>query len=357
MRFTFVVPDLFLPQPSGGMLDLYCDLRLPELEWLFARGTPYEIPGLSLEAWLFKRFGINHTQPVASFSLLAERVAYPPGYGSAPEGTYWLLADPVHLQAQRDQLALVDGAMLAITAAEANALTESLNLHFAQDRLKFIPAHPTRWYMALDATPDLATHPLPSVAGKSINACLPNGADALRWNQIATEIQMLLHTHPVNEARELLGQPTINSVWFWGGGVCSTLGSRPNAEEQIWANDLLARGLALASKQTPRPLPLNFDALMSQAKFAGTHCVIWDELRRAAWYGDHDAWRLGLTRLETDWIKPLCNALRRGIVSEVTLHAISEQGCLSVTTHRSGRWQFWRRSKALKHYLPGTRNL
>ena len=354
MRFTLLIPDLLPPQPPGGMLDLYHGLHVPDLEWLFARGALQGNLGMSLEAWLLKHFGLEGTMPVASFSLLAERVAYPPGYGGTPDAAYWLRADPVHLQAQRDQLSLVDGAMLAITATEASALTESLNQHFAQDKLHFIPAHPTRWYLALDAAPTLMTHPLPAVAGKSINACLPSGADGLRWNQIATEIQMLLHAHPVNLAREEQGQPTINSVWFWGGGICPSLDSLATPEEQIWANDALARGLALAAKLTPQALPLNFDAFMAQANTAGAHFVLWDELRRAAWYGDHGAWRMGLMRLEADWIKPLCYALRRGIVSEVTLHAISEQGCLAVTTNRSGRWQFWRRAKALKHYLSGT---
>lgn len=361
MRFTLLIPDLLPPQPPGGMLDLYHGLHVPDLEWLFARGALQCDPGMSLEGWLLKHFGLEGTMPVASFSLLAERVAYPPGYGRAPDAAYWLRADPVHLQAQRDQLALVDGAMLAITAAEASALTESLNQHFAQDsaepplrgKLKFIPAHPTRWYLALDTAPELVTQPLPSVAGESINSCLPSGADGLRWNQIATETQMLLHAHPVNQARETQGQPAINSVWFWGGGVCPSLGSLAAPTEQIWANDALARGLALAAKLTPHALPLNFDAFMAQANTGGAHCVLWDELRRAAWYGDHDAWRAGLARLEADWIKPLCYALRRGIVSEITLHAISEQGCLTVTTMRSGRWQFWRRRKALKRYLPG----
>ena len=345
MRITFIVPDLFLPQPPGGMRDVYRDLHLPELEWLFARGARLETPGVSLEAWLCKHFGIIDTLPVASFSLRAD--------GGTPDNAYWLRADPVHLQAQRDQLSLVDGMMLTISAAEANTLTASLNQHFAQDGLQFFPAHPSRWYLTLDATPDLVTQPLPAVAGQSINVALPSGKDALRWNQIATEIQMLLHAHPINAARESLGQPTINSVWFWGGGVCPKLGTPPNAVETIWANDALARGLALASERTPQALPSNFDALIAQANPTGTHCVIWDELRRAAWYGDDEAWRAGLARFEMDWIKPVCDALRRGIVSEVTLHAISEQRCLTVTTNRSGRWQFWRRSKAIKHYLPG----
>lgn len=327
------------------MLDLYHGLHLPDLEWLFARGSLHGSPGLSLESWLLQRFGITASQPVASLSLLAD--------GGQPDGAYWLRADPVHLQAQRDQLVLVDGGMLGISPEEANALSASLNQHFAQDNLKFIAAHPTRWYLALDVAPELTTQPLPAVAGEGINHSLPSGAEGMRWNRLSTEIQMLLHTHPVNQARESQGQPPINSVWFWGGGVYPAQDVSPKIKEQLWADDALARGLTLAAKQSPQELPLNFDAFMAHAKTSGSHCVLWDELRQPAWYGDHEAWRAGLMRLETDWIKPLCYALRRGFVSEVTMHAISEQGCLNLTTQRASRWRFWRRAKGLKHYLPG----
>jgi len=344
MRITLLLPDLLPPQPPGGMLDLYHGLHLPDLQWLFARGTLHGSPGISLEQYLCRHFGLGDAPPLASLCLRAD--------GREPNNAYWLRADPVHLQAQRDQLVLIDGSQLTISAAEANALTDSLNQHFAQDHLKFIPLQPTRWYLALDAAPALITQPLPSIAGKAINASLPSGADGLRWNKLTTEIQMLLHTHPVNQVREAQGQPPINSVWIWGGGVYPAQEIQPALKEQLWADDALARGLALTAKQTPMALPLNFDTLMAHAKKSDTHCVLWDELRHAAWYGDHEAWRAGLTRLEADWIKPLCYALRRGIVSAVTLHAISEQGCFSVTTQRAGRWQFWRRTKELKHYLP-----
>lgn len=344
MRFTLLVPDLLPPQPPGGMLDIYHGLHLPDLQWLFARGALHGTPGISLEPFLCKRFGLDAPLPVASISSRAD--------GTTADNAYWLRADPAHLQAQRSQLVLVDGSMLAITTAEASALTTALNQHFAQDKLHFIAPHPTRWYIALDAAPELVTHPLPAVAGKGINTYLPSGADGLRWNQIATEIQMLLHTHPVNQAREAQGQTTINSVWFWGGGVYPAQKVRPPLKEQLWADDALALGLALAAKQSPQALPLNFDAFMAHAKMSGDHCVLWDELRRPTWYGDHEAWRAAMARLETNWITPLCNALRRGYISEITLHAISEQGCLCVTTKRADRWRFWRRAKALTHYLP-----
>lgn len=342
MKVSIVIPDLLLPQPPGGRLDRYQDLHLPDLEYWFARGIIRRGPGCGLEAWLLQHFGIENTLPVAAYSRLAD--------GGAPDSAYWLRADPAHLQAQRDQLVLVDGAMLAITADEASALTATLNQHFAQDKLRFIPAHPARWYIALDTVPALATHALPLVAGRAINDRLPSGADSLRWNQFINEAQMLLHTHPVNQAREVQGQAAINSVWLWGGGAAQTL--KHSAWDSVWADDTLARGLARTAQTKVYALPQHAPAFLAEAKTGDAHLLVLDGLRPAAWYGDDAAWRAGLARLEADWIKPLWQALRRGSVSEITLHAVSEQGCLTVTSNRARHWQFWRRSKSLKHYLP-----
>ena len=323
------------------MLDRYQDLRLPDLEWLFAHGTLRCNAGGGLEACLLHQFGIEGTLPVASYTQLAD--------GGTADGAYWLRADPVHLQAQHDQLVLVDGAMLDITAAEASALTATLNQHFAQDKLHFIARHPARWYIALDIAPDLTTHPLPQVAGRAINERLPSGAESLRWNQILNEAQMLLHTHPVNQARETQGQAAINSVWVWGGGATQAL--KPSPWSSIWADDALARGLAIATRTKVNALPQHATAFLAEAKTAESHLVVLDCLRCAAWYGDDAAWRKGLARLEANWIKPILHALRRGTISDITLHALSERGNLSLSANRSQRWRFWRRRLSLKHYL------
>jgi hypothetical protein len=36
------------------------------------------------------------------------------------------------------------------------------------------------------------------------------------WLKLLNEIQMFLYQHPVNQQRELRGQPVINSLWCWG---------------------------------------------------------------------------------------------------------------------------------------------
>ena len=324
------------------MLDRYQDLRLPDLEWLFAHGTLTRSVGGGLEACLLQQFGIEDTLPVACYAQLAD--------GGTADGAYWLRADPVHLQTQRDHLVLVDGAMLNITADEASSLTATLNQHFAQDKLHFIARQLARWYIALDTAPDFTTHPLPQVAGRAINECLPSGAESLRWNQILNEAQMLLHTHPVNQARETQGQPAINSVWLWGGGAVPALA--PSPWDNIWADDALARGLAIAAHAKVHALPQHATAFLAEAKTAESHLVVLDGLRRAAWYGDDAAWREGLARLEANWIHPILHALRRGTISDITLHVLSEHGNLSLSANQSQRWRFWRRSLSLKHYLP-----
>ncbi|HSC98716.1 MAG TPA: hypothetical protein VLI21_07425, partial [Casimicrobiaceae bacterium] len=35
------------------------------------------------------------------------------------------------------------------------------------------------------------------------------------------EIQMLLHEHPVNAAREARSEPPVTGIWFWGGGTAA----------------------------------------------------------------------------------------------------------------------------------------
>ncbi len=40
---------------------------------------------------------------------------------------------------------------------------------------------------------------------RSVKHHLPQGADALAWHRVMNEAQMILHTHPVNVAREANG--------------------------------------------------------------------------------------------------------------------------------------------------------
>ena len=120
------------------------------------------------------------------------------------------------LQLQRAQVLVLPEAMPGKDDAES--VCTALNAHFAEAGLRFFAPHPQRWYLQAEAEPQLTTSPLRQVVWRDAKLYQPQGADALRWQRIITEMQMLLYAHPLNQAREARGEAMISSLWLWGGG-------------------------------------------------------------------------------------------------------------------------------------------
>ena len=106
-----LVPDLFLPKEVAD--EACAGLALPALEWLLARAQPEPFSADTLETWLCDAFGVSG-QAIAPVTLLAD--------GMLPGDAYWLRADPVHVQMQREQMMLQ--ADVALNADEAALLLE-----------------------------------------------------------------------------------------------------------------------------------------------------------------------------------------------------------------------------------------
>src|SRR5574340_1660275 len=108
MNCHLLTPALF-PPPQWFDAGLLRDIRLPALETLLARGRQTPLPPGGMEAWLCRAFGVEQQLdwPVAAITLLAD--------GGDPGDEFWLLADPVHLQLQRDRMVLVDSDHLEIS--------------------------------------------------------------------------------------------------------------------------------------------------------------------------------------------------------------------------------------------------
>ncbi len=56
-----------------------------------------------------------------------------------------------------------------------------------------------------------------------------------------TELQMLLHEHPVNTQRQLRGLPALNAIWVHGEGMLSDLS--PAVVAAACGDDVYLRGL------------------------------------------------------------------------------------------------------------------
>lgn len=137
--------------------------------------------------------------------------------GNQSGSAYWLYAAPVHLVLQRDSFSMAGPVPLALDLEEAEALTRSLNTHFAADGLQFF-WYQHQWFLRLQQNPDISTvHPQKAI-NQDINAFLPTGKGASAWASFQNELQMLLFEHPVNMTREKKRLPVVNSVWCFGGG-------------------------------------------------------------------------------------------------------------------------------------------
>jgi hypothetical protein len=303
---------------------------LPGLARILSRARIATFADTDLESVLLDSFGVQRQRdwPVAPFSWL--------GDGGEAGARYWLRADPVHLRAERDAVLLVDARHFTLDAESASALLDALNNHFESDGLRFFASAPARWYVAVDRVPEIATSPLRAVAGRNIDTLLPKGTDALTWHRWFNEIQMLFHSHGVNEAREGTGLPTVNSVWFWGGGVLP--GALSRAFAGVWSDDPLARGLALASRVALAPLPNSAEQWLVHANL-GEHVVVLNPVSAG---GDDP-----LEDLERNWFAPLLGALRGRQLSVLSLLVGSGEGTLRFDLSAGDLWKFWRRAPAL----------
>lgn len=342
MHCHLLIPALFPPPALTRENDPLHGAGAPTLQTLLARGCCLESGAHDMESWLCEIFGVARQQdyPIAPFSAMAD--------GLETGNGYWLRADPVHLAVERDQLILTESSTFALSQAESSHLIDTLNRHFSADGLHFYAPHPLRWYLRLEHPPAITTRNINQVAGHNIHSHLPRGPEELRWRALINEVQMLLFEHPVNVARESRGEAPINSVWPWGGGTLPLDSGRPF--DQVWANDALASGLAMASKVPHQALPAHADNWLNMAQ-TGTHLLVLDSLRPAACYGTPHAWQERLEQLEQQWFAPLEQALRKG-ATELTLHAPTPYGTLSFTVSRSSLWKLWHRQRPLIHYRP-----
>ena len=316
--------ELVVPGLLGGA----GEARLPAAELLLARGRAASSPPQPLQDWLLEAFEAEGKGSHAgALTVLA--------HGRAPAGELWVRADPVHLQLMREHVVLVPGEILSLSAQEAAALCEALNAHFG-NRLAIEALEPGRWCARLERALELPDESPLERAGRPV---APGGAaDAL-----LNEAQMVLHEHPVNEAREARGEPPINSLWLWGAGPAPNVG-QPHWQS-VSAAEPIALGLARAAGVRARALPAAADEWLDRSPEEGRHLVVLDALRAPLALTDADSHAARLEALEQAWFAPILAALRAGRIGMASIH-VPDAG-VAVETIRGDLRRFWRRSKPL----------
>jgi hypothetical protein len=346
MNLHLLVPALFWPDPA--LPEIYRDLPLPGLESLLAKCSVTEDKSEGIEGWLCRAFGVAKQQdwPVAPITLQTD--SGEDGEAIKTEKSYWIRADPVHLRLERDHILLADSHIFRVSLEEAQQFTGLLNRHFAANQgINLFPLRPDRWYLRLPEPTLPHTHLLGEAVNRDIRNKLPFGANNTFWRSLVNEIQMLLHEHPLNQAREARGELAINSVWLWGGGTLPE--SLVSPYTHVWSNEILAVSLASACNIDHAPLPV--DATVWEASVrTGRHLVVLDELQGRAQYRDAYGWRESIKEMERRWFDPLWRMFRGGQFDEIMFTAPDESSSKSFTATRSDSRKFWRRPRPILAY-------
>ena len=216
--------------------------------------------------------------------------------GVDPGDLAWGLLTPVHLHLGTEQVSLFDPAALHLEAAESRVLFDAVSPLFTSEGFALQAVAPTTWLAAHESLRELPTASLDRVIGRHVDRWLPDAPAARLLRRLQNEVQMLLYTHPLNDAREARGELTVNSLWLSGCGAHQPARATP--------------GL-----------------------------VVDDRLRAPALADDATAWAAAWRALDAGPVAALADAARRG--EAVTLTLCGERSAVTLDAAPRSVWQRW----------------
>lgn len=172
----------------------------------YALSPPHERALAAAYGW----GGASGTLPFAAEAAAAD--------GLDPGDLAWGLLSPVHWAVGREHLTMGDPEALDLSADESRAFLEAVRPLFESEGWVVTWGAPTRWYVAHESLEGLPCASLDRVIGRNPDLWMPDHPAARRIKRLQSETQMLLHTHPLNDAREAAGREALNSFWLSGCG-------------------------------------------------------------------------------------------------------------------------------------------
>jgi len=170
---------------------------------------PHERALAALWGW----HGPDGALPFAAAAAAADGI----DVGEAP----WGLVSPAHWHVGRDQVSMADTEALGLAEDQSRALFDAVRGLFESEGYTFAWGAPDRWYAAHPDLDGLPCASLDRVIGRNVDFWLgsPRHPRAALVRRLQSEVQLLLYTHPINEAREADGALAVNSFWLSGCGV------------------------------------------------------------------------------------------------------------------------------------------
>jgi hypothetical protein len=133
---------------------------------------------------------------------------------------------PCHLDVGMTDMVMQPVELLRLSDADSRELHAVVAPLMEQDGITLRFFSPHRWLAIGDAFVDLECASLARVQGRSINEWLPDAGEFPQQTKLArlqAEVQMLLYTHPINDARAARRLPVVNSFWIDGAGALEAM--------------------------------------------------------------------------------------------------------------------------------------
>jgi hypothetical protein len=293
------------------------------LEQLIARADDW----VSVADWRADAFRVIAPQAacmpaVAAALLCAGRAAADTGAvdtGAVAAGAMsaaWVCAaTPVHYVAEMSSVRLAEDGMLALTPAGAEILASDFNRVWKGSGIHmtttvYTASRSAQLLCTFDRALEVVTRDPEHVLGRHIEEFLPSGADSGRLRQLISETEMWLFEHEANRARTELDLPSINGLWYWGGGA--PLAALPIVQGWTVGDDLFFNVF-----NTPRDDKLP-SGVIAAACVPGSNQ--WQEV-------------------ESRWLQPAVEKLRSRKIQRLQISAADR--CYTVTAR--GLRRFWRR--------------
>jgi hypothetical protein len=349
-----IIPQLFQPLKlwkKGYKIEVQSDYFTKLLQSYKYKQQP-AISGMNASLFSSLGFATEEELPVAYYRYQAHCNSLP------SKNTLLLCADPVHLVVGMSDITLTN-KITDLTQVEAKEFINLLNTHFNQDGLTFILGSNSQWYVSVQAIETISTTPIEVVIRKNI-ADYPIQSDHRNWQVLQNEMQMLLHSAPLNQSREMAGLPTVNSLWLWGGGMPQAVKHKAS----LVLSDNAISGMMLASAAqcdyqkynyqkctfqepsneqgtTAKDIDKNTSSDYDFSKLPeGKTIIINESLVEPAINDDLDAYQIELEKLDKYCIKPLYALWKN---NKINIQIDSCNGKL-ITPLVTPSWKFWKKT-------------
>ncbi|RZJ24238.1 MAG: phosphoglycerate mutase [Haliea sp.] len=218
-KLHLILPGAVLPRGAGEAATPLPPLT-PNLRALLAAMVPHE------------RIECSEDSPSTPFELaLAQANGLPGAPGHLPWAAFetGITGQPCafiklcHWQVGADHVSLAPPEDLALDEATSGALLAAMAPYFLEDGITLAPhgrVHGT-WLATGEVFRGLRCVSMDTQSGRYLTRSVldGSGAAAATLRRLQNEMQMLLYTHPANEARQQQGQIPVNAFWVDGAGV------------------------------------------------------------------------------------------------------------------------------------------